>query len=107
VAFTKIPLPALPFRQGSHPLERRKRAAHDAVAVLEFAAGFADPDWCRRAHVFYVMRGTLTLELEGSRETVAEGECCVLDGGTPHRASNEGADPVLVFAVSDLEPSRR
>jgi quercetin dioxygenase-like cupin family protein len=102
VAFSRIAFPNLPFAQGSHPLERRKTGAHPSVALLEFAAGFADPNWCSRAHVFHVLQGELTLELDASREVVRAGEACLLDAGTRHRAMNAGESPVLLFVVSDL-----
>jgi quercetin dioxygenase-like cupin family protein len=94
----------LPFVRGNHPLERKKALAGAPVALLEFGAGFSDPDWCRRAHVIYVLRGALTLELEDRQETIAAGESCVLDAGTAHRARNAGSEPVLAFVASDLEP---
>jgi mannose-6-phosphate isomerase-like protein (cupin superfamily) len=102
VAFTKIPFPALSFAQGGHPLERKKVAAHPSVAVLEFGAGFADPNWCTRAHVFHVLEGELTLELDAAREVLRAGDACVIDAGTRHRAMNAGHEPVVLFAVSDL-----
>jgi quercetin dioxygenase-like cupin family protein len=104
VAFTKISF-ASPFVQGAHPLERKKNSQHPSVVMLEFAPGFADPSWCRRAHIVYVLRGELTPEVDGVRERIAAGESCVLDGGTPHRAANEGTEPVLAFVASDLEPA--
>jgi quercetin dioxygenase-like cupin family protein len=100
--FTKIAFAELPFVQGGHPLERKKIGPHASVAVLEFAPGFADPNWCTRAHVFHVLEGELTLELDGSREVVGQGSSCVLDAGTRHRAGNEGGTRAVIFAVSDL-----
>jgi quercetin dioxygenase-like cupin family protein len=104
MAFTKVTF-AAPFVPGAHPLERKKTSPHPSVVLLEFAPGFLDPNWCRRAHVVYVLRGELTLELEGARERIRTGECCVLDGGTAHRAANEGGEPVLAFVASDLQPA--
>jgi quercetin dioxygenase-like cupin family protein len=107
LACIKIPFSSLPFTQGGHPFERKKTGSEPSVSLLEFRPGFADPNWCRRAHVIYVLRGALTLELEGVSETVAEGEGCVLDAGTAHRARNDGAEPVLAFIASDLKPADR
>ena len=103
MAFTRIAFPSIPLAQGAHPLERKKVGSHASVALLEFAPGFADPNWCSRAHVFYVLEGELTLELDGSREAVGPGSSCVLDAGTRHRASNEGPTRAVIFAVSDLQ----
>ena len=105
MAFTRIPFPSLPFTQGGHPLERKKTGAHSSVAVLEFASGFADPNWCRRAHIVYVVQGRLTFEFEGGEESFGPGESCVIEAGTAHRARNDGPETVLTFIASDVLPS--
>lgn len=103
MACTRVPLDALPWVPGGHPLERKKVGALPGVALLEFAPGFADPNWCRRAHVVYVLSGVLTFELETGLVQIAAGESCVLDAGTAHRAGNSGAEPAVMFIASDLE----
>jgi quercetin dioxygenase-like cupin family protein len=102
VPFTRIPFPTLPFTQGGHPLERKKTGAHPSVTLLEFASGFADRNWCRRAHIVYVLQGRLTFEFESETESFAVGESCVIDAGTPHRARNDGQDTVQALVVSDV-----
>jgi quercetin dioxygenase-like cupin family protein len=102
VSLLVVPFASLPYVQGGHPLERKKTGAHPAVTVLEFAPGFADPNWCRRAHIVYVLQGVLTFELERGGEAVAAGNSCVIEAGTAHRARNDGPDPVVAFVASDL-----
>jgi len=97
--FSRLEFAAMPWSPGGHPLERKKTAARGAT-LLEFAPGFADPAWCERGHVGYVLAGTLHVELEGGAETVAAGEGFALDPGTRHRASNPGAEPVRLFIVT-------
>ncbi|HUK12439.1 MAG TPA: hypothetical protein VLW17_03980, partial [Thermoanaerobaculaceae bacterium] len=63
MSFSRLGFTAMPWSPGSHPLERKKAAAHGAT-MLEFAPGFADPVWCERGHVGYVLAGTLHVELE-------------------------------------------
>jgi quercetin dioxygenase-like cupin family protein len=87
----------------THPLEQKKVAESHAVGLLRFGPGFSDPKRCERSHVLYVVQGTLELELEHGVERLAQGEACVLPRGSWHRARNPGDEPVLVFAVSDLE----
>jgi mannose-6-phosphate isomerase-like protein (cupin superfamily) len=106
VGFTRIAFPSLSFVQGGHPLERKKTGPHPSVAILEFAPGFADPNWCTRAHVFHVLEGELTLELDDAREAIEAGSSCVIDAGTRHRASNEGVGRAVIFAVSDFQAPR-
>ncbi|MFI5166817.1 MAG: cupin domain-containing protein [Thermoanaerobaculales bacterium] len=99
MAFTRLPLDSVVWAAGGNPLERKKTAAAGAT-VIEFAPGFADPNWCERAHVAYVLSGTLRLEVAGRIEEVAAGDGFVTDRGTPHRASNPGADPVRLFVIT-------
>ena len=82
-----------------HPLERKKVAAAGAT-LIEFAPGFADPNWCERAHVAYVLSGTLHLEVEGRTEEIGAGDGFITDRGTRHRASNPGPTPVRLFVVT-------
>jgi quercetin dioxygenase-like cupin family protein len=93
----------LPWIAGNHPLERKKLVAGRPVVLIEFAPGFADPNWCERSHVIFVLGGTLEIELQASVERFVEGECCVIDAGTPHRARNGGSDAVRAFIASDIE----
>jgi mannose-6-phosphate isomerase-like protein (cupin superfamily) len=71
--------------------------------LLEFAPGFADPNWCERSHVIYVLSGTLEIELRDRVERFVAGECCVLDGSSAHRARNPGSEPVTAFIASEIE----
>ena len=91
-----------PYEPGGHPLEQKKLCADRPVALLRFDAGFADPNWCERAHVIYVLSGALELELQGGSQRVAAGDGCWLDLGTAHRASNPGSEPVVALIVSDI-----
>jgi quercetin dioxygenase-like cupin family protein len=93
---------AAPFEQGGHPLEQKKVARDRPVGLLRFAPGFADPNWCSRAHAIYVLQGTLELELRDRVQRVPAGDACWLDAGTEHRARTAGDEPVLAFIVSDI-----
>ena len=88
--------------QGAHPLEHKKVCADRPAALLRVEPGFADPNWCERSHVIYVLAGTLELELRDGTRRVGAGDGCWLDAGTAHRASNSGDVPVVAFIVSDV-----
>lgn len=80
-----------------HPLERKKSGELGGATMLEFAAGFADPVWCKNGHAGYVLDGSLGFEFEDGREIVVGGEGFVIDAGTPHRAYNAGDQAVRLF----------
>jgi quercetin dioxygenase-like cupin family protein len=103
MACTRIAFPALTWSPGLHPLERKKTSAERPAVMIEFAPGFDDPNVCVRAHVIFVVRGTLDIVLDEGTQRFGEGECCWLDAGTRHRACNPGAEPVVAFIASDVE----
>jgi hypothetical protein len=102
VSYTPIAFANAPFEPGGHPLEQKKVCAERPAVLLRFEPGFADPNWCERAHVIYVLSGTLELELRDGTRRVAAGDGCWLDHGTAHRARNPGSEPVELFIVSDV-----
>ena len=91
------------WEKGGHELERKKSVPGRAVVLIEFAPGFADPSWCERSHVLYVLRGALELEMTHGSTVIAAGQCAVLDRGTRHRARNPGGERTLAFVVSDMD----
>ena len=100
MAFTRLPLPDLPWVGGPHPLERKKALPDCPITLIEFAPGFEDPAWCPRGHAGYVLSGSLGLEFADRTETLRAGEAFWLDPRTRHRASNPGPEPVVLFLVS-------
>jgi quercetin dioxygenase-like cupin family protein len=100
MAFTRLPFSSSDWVAGSHPLEKKKSFADDPIVLLEFAPGFADPNWCERGHIIHVLSGTLDLELNERTENIQTGDACVLAPGTAHRAANSGSEPVRLFVVS-------
>jgi quercetin dioxygenase-like cupin family protein len=99
MAYHRLPFASTPWTPGTHPLERKKAATAGAT-LIEFAPGFADPNWCERAHVAYVLSGTLRLEVEGRTEEIGAGDGFITERGTRHRASNPGPTPVRLFVVT-------
>ena len=98
----RVPLSSLPWSSGGHPLERKKIGSHSSLALLEFAPGFSDLNWCLRSHVVYVISGVLTFELDTGLVQVGAGESCVIDAGTAHRAQNHGEETIVAFVASDF-----
>jgi quercetin dioxygenase-like cupin family protein len=103
MAFTRVPFGSISWEPGAHPLEKKKTVPGRGVGLLEFAPGFADPKWCDRSHIFYVVEGTLDLEFDEGMATLSAGQCGILDRGTRHRARNAEAERTVVFVVSDVD----
>jgi quercetin dioxygenase-like cupin family protein len=103
MAVTRLPLGELPFSPSpTHPLEAKKVVPGFGAALLRFAPGFSDPNWCERSHVLYVLEGALELELPDRVERMEAGDACWVDRGSSHRARNPGAHDTIVFIVSDV-----
>jgi quercetin dioxygenase-like cupin family protein len=100
MTFTRLPFSSIDWAAGSHPLEKKKSFADDPIVMLEFAPGFADPNWCERGHIIHVLSGTLELVLQDRTERVEAGDACVVAPGTEHCAANPGGEPVRLFVVS-------
>lgn len=102
MAFSLIDFANTPWTPGGHPLEQKKVDPGSGAIILKFAPGFADPNWCPRSHLLYVLEGTLTLEFEHETLTVPCGQACRIDAGTQHRAANTTPQDVVLLAISDL-----
>jgi quercetin dioxygenase-like cupin family protein len=100
VSFTRLPFASLGWVPGAHPLEKKKVGPGQPVALLEFASGFEDPNWCERGHVIYVLEGVLDLVLDDRTEQLQAGDACVVERNTRHRAQNRGHAPVRLFVVT-------
>ena len=103
MSLTRLPFASLGWTAGAHPLEKKKILENEPVAMLEFAPGFEDPNWCERGHVIYVLDGAFELVLGDRTEQLQAGDGCVVDRGTRHRARNPGSVPVRLFVVSVLD----
>lgn len=102
MAFSLIDFASTPWTPGGHPLEQKKVDPKGAAVMLKFAPGFADPNWCPRSHILFVLEGTLSVEFETTTLTVAQGQACRIDAGTQHRATNTTQHDVVLLAISDL-----
>ena len=103
MAFTRVPFGSMDWERGNHALEKKKTLLGRGVGLLEFAPGFADPNWCDRSHVLFVVEGMLELEFDEGMATLSAGQCGVLDKGTRHRAKNPTEEKAIVFVVSDID----
>lgn len=71
------------------------------VRVVEFAPGFSEAEWCRKAHAGYVLGGRLEVHFAEGAEVLSAGDALVIGAGEAHRARVlEG--PVRLFLVEDV-----
>ncbi len=83
------------------------RAANLSIIEERMPAGTCETrHWhARSAQFFYVLRGTLTLEVEGARHLLPPRTGIELPQGTAHQAKNDTTDDVD-FLVISTPPSR-
>ena len=55
--------------------------------------------------LFYILRGTMSLEIEGQRYTAGPGSLVVFPAGVPHRNWNGGTEPTIHLAFNTPLPS--
>jgi quercetin dioxygenase-like cupin family protein len=73
-------------------VDRSMGSPHQALAVCELApGGRVDLHLQAYEEAFYVLDGTLTLEVAGRAETLAADDYCWLEMGVPHALRNAGA----------------
>ena len=57
------------------------RRGAQRLRLLEFAAGFEEPEWCRGAHAFTVVEGSFALRFRDGREEFRAGDCGLIPAG--------------------------
>jgi len=53
---------------------------------------------------FYVLRGTLRIEIAGIHAEATEGSVVIIPAGVPHRNWNDGAGPAVHLAIASPAP---
>jgi hypothetical protein len=96
VSFDDVPWEVL------SPKSRQKQVHVNGrvLRLLEFDDGFVETEWCRRAHLGYVVFGELELSFGDAATTLKSGDAFVLVGGDEgrHRA-RVIRGPVRLFLV--------
>jgi quercetin dioxygenase-like cupin family protein len=96
----RVVFSSLSWKQGGHPLEKKKTGDLGGMTLLRFEQGFSDPNWCVNGHVGYVIEGVLRLEYQDTIVDIGPGEAFVIDPDTPHRASNPGDNSITLFIAA-------
>ena len=54
--------------------------------------------------IFYILAGSMTVEIRGERTVVAPGSLVVFPAGVPHRNWNDGTEPTVHLAINAPAP---
>ncbi|MGH7324440.1 MAG: cupin domain-containing protein [Candidatus Rokuibacteriota bacterium] len=68
---------------------------------MEFAPGFADPNWCAKGHAVYVLAGVLESQYEDGVSVRRAGEAYIIPPGVPHRSRNPHGAPARLLIVDE------
>ena len=81
-----IPFNTLPWTEPGFGV-RFKAYEHGGqrVRLVEFSHGFAEPDWCRKGHVGYVLDGTFANDYSGTLERYRKGDVIFIPQGEADR----------------------
>jgi quercetin dioxygenase-like cupin family protein len=55
------------------------------LRVVEYAKGFAAPEWCTDGHIGYVLQGELEIDFDGNVVRFAAGDGLFIPEGEAHR----------------------
>lgn len=96
---TRIDFEAMPW-QATAPGARHKAVERGGkrIRLVEFTSAFVEHEWCRKAHVGYVISGDLEIAFERTTERFSPGEAFIIAAdGEKHKARSVGPTTVLVL----------
>jgi hypothetical protein len=90
------PMPGVRFK--AHEQDGRK------FRLAEFTREFKEPDWCRKAHIGYVLEGEADLQLDEQKVRVKSGDGIFIPPGERHKHMLRVlSDRVRIVLVEDLQ----
>ncbi|HZP95506.1 MAG TPA: cupin domain-containing protein [Candidatus Limnocylindria bacterium] len=78
-----------------------------SFAVIKTPAGGGSPEGLHTHavdQIFYVLSGTMSIEVQGRREDVGPGSLVVFPAGVAHRNWNDGSEPTVHIAIASPLP---
>jgi mannose-6-phosphate isomerase-like protein (cupin superfamily) len=120
LALVDDPVPSLDIEAGYVALAQPPPAAELSLQRLTAPAARAEVSVCdepagspavdRHTHEFdqfyYVLRGTLAVEVDGTEHDIAERTLVMMPAGVPHRSGNKSAAPVRYLVVNIPAPEK-
>jgi quercetin dioxygenase-like cupin family protein len=88
-------------------LDRATGATTCSVSWIRTPSGEGSPEGLH-VHdvdqVFYVLAGTMRVEIDGEVNTLRAGDLVLFPAGRPHRNWNDGAEPTVHLAINAPAP---
>ncbi len=84
-------------------LDRATGATSCSVSCIKTPPGAGSPEGMHTHavdQVFYILRGTMAIEVAGRRQDVGPGALVVFPAGVPHRNWNAGSDSTVHLTIS-------
>jgi quercetin dioxygenase-like cupin family protein len=72
------------------------------LRLVEFSRGFAEPDWCVKGHIGYVLEGEMDLDFDGQLVRFSRGDGLFIPAGAENRhVAKVLTDMVRLVLVED------
>jgi len=78
-------------------------ARHCSIAYIQTPPGGGSPEGLHTHEgdqIFFVLQGTMSIEVDGTEHSVEAGNLIVFPAGVPHRNWNGGTEPTVHLAVN-------
>jgi quercetin dioxygenase-like cupin family protein len=84
---------------------RHKAYARDGrrLRLAEFTKGFAEPDWCAKGHIGYVLEGEMEMDFQGRKVAFRAGDGLFIPPGDEHRhRARVLTDTVIIVLIESI-----
>ena len=84
-------------------LDHTSGGRHCSINYIKTPAGGGSPAGMHTHvvdQIFYILAGTMSLEIEGTQYEAGPGSLVIFPAGVPHRNWNAGAEPTIHLAVN-------
>ena len=100
----KVPLETMPWVTAAPGVRFKLYQQGDRqIRLVEFTGEFAEPDWCRKGHVGYVLEGQLELDIAGQVAVFGPGDGIFIPTGQQHKhMAKTLTDVVRIILVEDV-----
>jgi len=73
------------------------------IRLVEYSAGFEEPDWCVKGHIGYVLEGRVEIDFDGDVVNFEAGDGIFIPAGEEHKhKARPLSESVRVVLVEDV-----